>query len=289
MDQSQHDLPLWTRPLPESIKTPTPKTISQYNWWQRRKWTKEWLQLPTLTLYLKKNSESTPLIIVVPGGGYGGRAPHEAGPIAKWINLLGYSAVVLNYRVFPMQHPVPFLDAQRAVRYIRFHAKEWHINPDRIGMLGFSAGGHLTSCIGTLADRNFFPPEYVPDLIDNTTARLNAMVLCYAVISFKHHAHNGCIQHLLGKNPDPNMIQLFSTDEQITKITPPTFLWSTLEDSGVPFQNSTSFAEALQNHGITHEIHIFKTGQHGLGLAENNAEVHQWINLCAEWLKKIWP
>jgi len=245
-------------------------------------------EIPHLIPYLLKsggNSDSKPAMIICPGGGYTHHAPHEGMPIARWINSLGYHAFVLHYRVFPYLHPIPLLDGLRAVRLARYHAKKWNIVPSKIGMLGFSAGGHLTSSVAV--HHNYKSKNLVQaDVISELSGRPDLVVLCYAVISFGKFGHKGSIRSLLGKKGTRELRDFYSNELHVNKETPPAFLWHTKSDHSVPFQNSTQFARALSDHGIEHEIHLYKKGDHGLGLAKTNPEAREWPKKCAAWLKK---
>ena len=238
---------------------------------------------PSITPYLVEASEPTAAIVVCPGGGYGGLAPHEGEPVARWLNSLGISAVVLRYRVAPYKHPHPLLDAQRALRYVRAHASEWKIDPRRSGILGFSAGGHLAATAGTHYDAG--NPES-PDPVEWVSCRPDLLVLCYAVISFGTHRHNGSMVNLIGENPPDDLRSHLSNELQITANTPPTFLWHTADDAAVPVENSLLFAQALSRYQIPFELHVFAQGRHGLGLAPDDPSVSQWTRLCAIWLEK---
>lgn len=274
---------IWNKTIPSSdLKA----SLKEYSWTERRTLKQSSQEIPHLIPFLISSDTPVPACIVCPGGGYRGRAQHEGQPIAEWLNSLGISAFVLNYRVAPFHHPVPFLDAQRAVRFVRFHAQRFNILPDKIGMIGFSAGGHLTSTIGTLAEKSWFTPNYSPDEIDHVSPLLNYMILCYPVISLRNETHAGSVRNLLGKKVPPELIAQLSTDEQVSSKTPATFIWTTKTDPGVPCSNTERFNDALAKHNISHEMHIFSSGNHGLGLAKNHPEVSQWPQLCANWLAK---
>jgi acetyl esterase/lipase len=243
-------------------------------------------ETPNIVSYLLPSPKPRPAVIIAPGGAYMIRARHEGVPIAKWLNSVGISAFVLNYRQGPYRHPIPFLDAQRAIRLIRGNAQKFGINPDCLGMLGFSAGGHLTASIGTLTNRSWFPPTYQPDEIDRLPDVPNFLVLCYPVISMKRIPHGWSLFNLLGRHPDPKMVDLLSLETQITAATPPTFIWTTHDDNIISDAHSTSFIEGLRNHKIPNESYIFPHGRHGLALANGIPEISQWPSFCETWLKK---
>lgn len=240
--------------------------------------------VPTLVPYIVEGKEQTGAIIVCPGGAYQGKAPHEGGPVAKWLQSIGISAFVLEYRVTPYHHPVPLQDARRAIQYVRAHAADYNIDPKRVGILGFSAGGHLAASSG------IFPVDGDPtatDPVARQSSQPNCMVLCYPVISLERFYHKGSVTNLLGENPPEQLRHELSLDNQVTADLPPTFIWHTADDSGVPVENSLFFAQALSKNKVNFEMHIFRHGRHGLGLAQEQPEVAAWTDLCATWLGKI--
>jgi acetyl esterase/lipase len=239
-------------------------------------------EIPSMIPYLLDSSEPSSAVIVCPGGAYCTRAPHEAEPIALWLNSIGLSAFVLNYRVVPYRYPFPLVDAQRAVRYVRYMAKEWNVSPNRLGILGFSAGGHLVSTVGTHFDHG---KEESDDPIERMSSRPDAMVLCYPVITFVEFRHHGSMINLLGPEPTDDLRNLLSSEKHVTEQTPPTFLWHTADDEAVPVENSLLFAQALSRHKVPFESHIFPKGRHGLGLAKDDPQVSAWTELCAKWFQ----
>jgi len=239
---------------------------------------------PRLTPYLPSRKHPTAAIIVFPGGGYAMRAPHEGEPIAQWIASMGLASFVLDYRVSPYRHPIPLTDAQRAIRLVRFKATEWQIDPDRIGILGFSAGGHLVTSAATIFDAG---DPSAKDPIDRVSCRPNALIACYPVVSLGEFRHHGSMINLLGENYDKNMQNYLSIENRVTPDTPPTFLWHTSTDEAVPVENSLLFAAALHKNNVPFALHVFPKGPHGLGLAENIPCVGEWPKLCEKWLKEI--
>ena len=237
---------------------------------------------PNLIPYVLEGEQSRGAVIVFPGGGYAGRAPHEADPIALMFNSYGINAFVCHYRVAPYHHPYPMLDAQRAIRTVRHRAAEWHINPDKIAVLGFSAGGHLASTVGTHFDAG---DPNAADPIDRESCRPDAQILCYPVISFGPKGHHGSMVNLIGENPPDELRSSLCNETQVTDQTPPAFLWHTADDAGVPVENSLMFAEALAAHHIPFELHVYEHGPHGMGLATDDPHVGTWPKLCADWLK----
>lgn len=276
-------IPLWIHNVP---RTPLKMAMREYRLLMRPYLKKTGNEIPSIVPYLLPSDKPNSVILVAPGGGYMGRAQHEGKDIAHWLNSIGISAFVLNYRHAPFRHPIPFLDAQRAVRLIRFNAKEFNIDPNRLGMLGFSAGGHLTSTVCTLTRRNWFLEGYISDEIDQLKDLPNVCILCYPVISLQKMPHEGSRYNLLGKKPNPELMSMLSTETQVSSITPPTFIWTTKTDASVAYQNSSMFVESLKKHCIDHEYHLFNDGRHGLGLAYDHPEVSKWSELCEIWLKK---
>ncbi len=225
-------------------------------------------------------------VIVVPGGGYGGLAmDHEGKQIAEWFNSMGVTAFVLKYRMRGTghMHPVPMLDGQRAIRLVRARAEEWNIDPARVGVIGFSAGGHLASTLGTHFDAGAADNA---DPIERASSRPDFLILCYPVISLSaDYTHKGSVANLLGPSPDPKLLGNLSNDTQVTADTPPTFIFQTSEDTAVPAENCVGFYLALHKAGVPAEMHIFQRGKHGVGLAKGVPATSKWPELCHEWLK----
>ena len=239
---------------------------------------------PRITPYLPAGDGPFACIIVCPGGGYGGRAKHEGEPICKWLNSIGVAGFVLDYRVKPYRHPIPLGDAQRAIRMVRARAAEWKIDPKRVGILGFSAGGHLAASATTIFDAG--KPD-AADPIDRQSCRPDAAILCYPVITFGEKRHHGSMVNLIGEKPDEKLRTMLSLENSVTPRTPPTFLWHTSDDNAVPVENSLLFAEALAKNKVPFALHVFPHGPHGVGLAANMPTVSAWTKLCADWLKEI--
>lgn len=237
----------------------------------------------TITPYLVKDGNPHKgLVIVCPGGAYSGRADHEGEPIARMLNKAGISAAVLNYRVAPYHHPTMLTDANRAVRFVRYHAFNWEIDPEKIGILGFSAGGHLA----VSACEHYDGGREGGDEIDRCSSRPNAGIFCYPVATFiPEYTHMGTLHNLLGENPDPQLQHQLSGENSVPDDCPPIFMWHTSEDSAVDVNNSLELARALRKKKIPFELHVFPYGGHGLGLAEKNANVSQWAGLLVNWLK----
>ena len=239
--------------------------------------------IPTLTPFLPKEKVNGSAVIVCPGGGYQHLADHEGKPVAEWLTSIGITAFVLKYRIGPKyHHPAPLQDAARAVRLVRAHASEWKIDPKRIGVLGFSAGGHLASTIGTHFDSG--QPD-AADAIDRMSSRPDLLVLIYPVITMGEFTHAGSKKQLLGDNPTPDMVKLLSNEEQVTKETPPTFLVHTANDEAVNVENSLRFVEALRRVGVPFELHVYERGKHGFGLAPDDPILSTWPARAADWLR----
>jgi acetyl esterase/lipase len=240
---------------------------------------------PTITVYPAPRGSSGTAVIVAPGGGYSSLAmEHEGHQEAYWFNAMGVTAVVLKYRLGPRyHHPVELGDAQRAIRMVRSRAAEFNIIPDRIGMMGFSAGGHLTSSAGTHFDAG--KPD-AADPIDRVSSRPDFMILGYPVVSFDPAIrHAGSLRNLLGENPDPKLIEDLSNDLRVTPQTPPTFLFHTANDPGVPVENSVRFFLALRKAKVPAEMHIFENGPHGVGMALGDPALSAWTQLLMNWMR----
>jgi acetyl esterase/lipase len=245
----------------------------------------EAVDVPTITVYRPVPGTATGAAIVIcPGGAYQNLAAHEGDSVAVWLRTLGITSVVLKYRLGPRYHyPAPLLDAARAVRLVRAHAREWGIDPARVGIMGFSAGGHLAATLATHFDDG---NPTAPDPVDRLGSRPDIAVLAYPVISMADGiTHEGSRRNLLGPSPDPGLIQLLSNEAHVTAATPPTFLFATADDAVVPVANSLRFADALQRAGVPYELHVFQHGPHGVGLAAGFPDLATWPLLLANWLR----
>ncbi|HTQ40375.1 MAG TPA: alpha/beta hydrolase [Pirellulales bacterium] len=242
---------------------------------------------PNLTVYTPPDDQANgTAIIVCPGGGYGHLSLDKEGKaVAQWLNTLGVTAFVLDYRHAGKgyHHPAPMEDGQRAVRLVRTNAATWKIDPARIGIMGFSAGGHLASTVGTHFDSGNPQAE---DPVERAGCRPDFLVLCYAVITMKSdYTHASSKKSLLGDNPDPDLVQNLSNETQVTSDTPPTFLFCTNADTAVPAENSVQFYLALRKAKVPAELHIYQQGAHGVGLAPNDPVLSTWKDRLADWLK----
>ncbi len=236
----------------------------------------------TLTPYLGSGRNTTLGVIVCPGGGYARHAPHEAEPIARWLNGLGHDAWVLTYRVAPHRHPLPLQDLQRAIRLVRA-GQAGRAAPRSIGILGFSAGGHLCATASTQFDLGV---SHSADPINHISSRPDFAVLCYPVVSFVDEVHQGCIDNLLGPHADHSERRAMSAEAHVTPATPPTFIWHTAEDQSVPVGHALAFARALGGAAVPYELHVFPEGRHGLGLAEGHP-AGAWTSHAAAWFERL--
>lgn len=243
--------------------------------------------VPTLTVYLPLNaSHSGTAVVVAPGGSYKMLASnHEGRQVAEWFNAMGVTAFVLKYRLGPKyHHPIELGDAQRAIRWVRAHASEYGYEPDRVGIMGFSAGGHLASTAGTRFDEG---RADAADPVDRLSCRPAFMVLAYPVISMSApYTHQESATDLLGENASDPLRREMSGELNVTPKTPPTFLFSTTTDDVVPVQNTVAFYSALLKAGVPAEVHIFEKGPHGVGLDLGDPVLGEWPTLLKNWLKQ---
>ena len=240
---------------------------------------------PTLTIYRASRSPAGTGVVVAPGGGYGALAmDHEGRQVAAYFNAMGVAAFVLKYRLGPKyRHPVELGDAQRALRLVRTRAPELGVNAARLGLMGFSAGGHLAATAGTRFDAG---NPSAADPIDRASSRPDFLILGYPVVTFEAGVtHAGSVRNLLGENPDPKLIELMSNELHVTAQTPPTFLFHTNADTGVVPENSVRFYLALRKAKVPAEMHIFENGPHGVGLALGDPALSAWPTLLTNWLR----
>lgn len=238
-----------------------------------------------LHAYILDGERLRPGVLICPGGGYGFITDREGEAVALQFCAAGFHAFVLTYTVFPEFYRLPMLELSQAVREIRQSADSWNLDPDRIAVCGFSAGGHLAASLGVHWHKLQDAPDNKP----------NALILSYPVITSGEYRHPGSFENLLGPNPSPEMVQEMSLETQVSANTPPTFLWHTVADDVVPVENSMLFAAALQDNKVPFELHIFPNGPHGLSLAVwetddgrgVNPHAAHWMGLCIEWLKDL--
>ena len=249
--------------------------------------------VPELIITKADSDSPTAAVVILPGGGYGGHAMgHEGYEFAAWFHSMGMSSAICTYRLRGKGndgkgygHPAPKQDAQRAIQTLRARAKELNIDPNRIGVIGFSAGGHLCSTVSThFADAD--PSSADP--VQRVSSRPDFSILCYAVLSLgKPHTHKGSQRNLLGDNPDPALLASLDTPTQVSENTPPTFLFHTAKDTAVPVENSLLYYRACVDHKVPVEMHLFNDGAHGLGLAKKVDGANQWPSLCQTWLSRL--
>ena len=270
-------IPLWPEGVPGQLKDGGTEVVGEGGRISN-------VQVPALTPYLApEGRRSGTAVIICPGGGYNIlAADHEGRAPAEWLNSLGVSAFVLKYRLKEYGHPAPLRDVLRAVRLLRQDAAQWGIAPDRIGVLGFSAGGHLAASAGTLFEE---ADGKTGAAMDAVSARPDFMVLVYPVIRLiGPDAHTGSGRSLLGANATPEMLERYSLDTRVTKNTPPAFLVHGGTDKAVPPENSVLFYSALRRAGVPAEMHLYREGPHGIGLRPGNGPMSDWPARCAEWM-----
>lgn len=250
----------------------------------------EKVQTPTLQIFLPTKQNATgQAVVICPGGGYAGLAyDWEGTDFAKLLNAKGIAAFVLKYRLpnsksISVPHETPFLDVQRAMRTVRFHAEKWNIQKDRIGILGFSAGGHLASTMGTHFENENLSSK---DSIDQVSDRPDFMALAYPVISMSEKVtHQGSKDNLLGENLTEILVQKYSNELQVRADTPPTFLVHATDDTVVPVENALLFYQACKEKNIPVELHIYPKGGHGFSLAIGQGYLSSWVNRLTDWME----
>jgi acetyl esterase/lipase len=260
------ELPLWSGPVPLATGIGAEDT-------------------PALTVYQPAPGTATgAAFVVLPGGGYRGRAAHEGEPVARWLASVGVTAFVARYRVAPYRHPAPLTDALRAIRFVRSHAADWGLD-GRVGILGFSAGGHLAS---TAATQFTDGDASATDGIERVSSRPDLAILIYPVITFTDEAavHKGSRTNLLGAEATAEQMSAMSSELRVTDRTPPVFLVHTTADTAVPPENSLFFVQALRKAGIDLELHLFEGGRHGFGLGEKEGPIGTWPMLASLWFHK---
>jgi len=245
--------------------------------------------IPTLTPFFPAGDTANGAAMVIcPGGGYAHLAPHEGQDYAKWLSSHGVTCFVLKYRLGldGYRYPVEFQDGERAIRLVRARASEWKLDPNRIGIIGSSAGGHLASMVMTHFDAG---NSNATDVIERVSSRPDVAILCYPVISMGKFAHQGSKNNLLGANPPTALVEETSSELRVTKDSPPCFIWSTDEDKTVSIENSLEFAAALRKASVPFELHVYQRGGHGQGLGGheyNPSKWLPWVTECTRWLKE---
>lgn len=282
----QHSLPLWTGNPPLQQPSDLKEEATQQGILRIAN-----VQTPTIEVYLPTKQIATgEAVVIFPGGGYGILAyDWEGTDFAKWLNAQGIAGIVVKYRL-PISKSltdpkeVPLMDAQRAIRLVRQHSEAWNINPSKVGVMGFSAGGHLAS---TLSTQYLHEINRTKDSIDTLSARPDFSVLVYPVISFRDAAvHAGSRKNLIGENPSQELMDRFSGELNVTDQTPPTFLVHAQDDKGVPIENSLLYYQALHKNGVKASLHIYPTGGHGFGFGLGKGAVEGWREVLLKWMKE---
>ena len=272
---------LWQDSIPNAIENPEYKEIQTLK--DSALWSVEKVTEPTLTLFKPQKPNGT-AVIICPGGGYHHLAINKEGfKVAKWLNTLGVTAFVLKYRlpddaIMKDKRIGPLQDAQRAMRFVRRNANQWKIDTNKIGVLGFSAGGHLAATLSTQYNKETYKTE------DSTTAKPDFSILVYPVISMKDSiTHKGSRKYLLGDKPTKETVTFYSNETQVNSETPKTILIHATDDKSVPAENSLQYYIALKENGVSAEMHLYEKGGHGFGMGRNST--HPWVKACEQWLK----
>ncbi|MCX6253908.1 MAG: alpha/beta hydrolase [Bacteroidia bacterium] len=284
LNGQNYRLPLYTGTIPNSKYTDTKEIIEHSEITFIRN-----VKEPGIDIYLPSKRFATgQAVVICPGGGYWGLAwDLEGTDIARYFNSIGVAAIVLKYRLptygnTTEPHKAPLMDAQRAMRIVRYQAPKWNIHPEKIGVMGFSAGGHLASTLGTHFD---YGNKTAADSVERISCRPDFMILMYPVISFIDSCtHKGSRDVLLGKNPDKNLLIYYSNELQVKNDTPPAFLVHADNDKGVPVENTLLMYKALRARNIPAELHILSEGEHGFGLGISNDHIASWTNSLKLWL-----
>ncbi|MBN1379868.1 MAG: alpha/beta hydrolase [Gammaproteobacteria bacterium] len=269
-------IPLWSGDMPVKSKQPGQERYEDervYN-----------VRVPEIIPYLAaKNNASGAAVLIFPGGGYEKLSIVKEGKeIANWLNSLGVSAFIVKYRLQEFGHPAPLMDGLRAIQIVRSKASEWNIDPHKIGVLGFSAGGHLASSVATHYDQR----DYLYGDLTSVAARPDFMILLYPVITFSDpYAHQGSVEALLGEKPAADLIEFYSNEIHVNINTPPTFLMHSSTDESVPMENSMKFYTILRQAKVPVEMHIYQNAEHGFGMREGQGPASEWPALCEQWLR----
>lgn len=280
-------LKLWSEKVPNQTFSDTQEIVKQGQGMHVRN-----VQNPEIWVYKPSyDIANGKAVLIMPGGGYYHMVFEKEGTdMAKWLNAHGIAGIVLKYRLphtknLIVGHIAPLQDAQRAMQFIRQYASDWNIHPDEIGVMGFSAGGHLASTLATQFLRDLDSPK---DSIAKNSARPDFACLVYPVISMMEGiGHEGSKKNLLGESASKTLVNQYSSEKQVTADTPPTFLVHTTDDSVVSVLNSVRFYEALITHGIEAEMHLFAQGKHGFALGLNDSHLATWKTLFLEWLDRL--
>lgn len=281
-----HTLPLWEGTPPLQKNTDLKEDVRQEGIIRIAN-----VQIPTIEVYLPAKQIATGRAVVIfPGGGYGILAyDWEGMDFAKWLNSQGIAGIVVKYRLpvsTSLTDPkeVPLMDAQRAMRLVRENAAAWSIDPSKVGVMGFSAGGHLASTVSTQYKHEVNRPK---DAIDALSARPDFSILVYPVISFRDAAvHSGSRKNLIGDNAPTELIDRFSGELNVNAETPPTFLVHAQDDTGVPIENSLLYYRALHKHGVPAALHIYPSGSHGFAFGLGKGSVETWRDVLLSWINE---
>jgi acetyl esterase/lipase len=268
-------------PIPESEKANTADAV----WpWPFSRFYNPFLEAgPYLLSYPILAEPPTAAVLILPGGGYFFRSEqYEGMEIAEWLNAQGIAAFVLNYRL--KQYPAPLDDTQMALRYLRHNADRFNLDPGRLGIMGFSAGGHLAALASTLYDEG---AAGAVDPLRQQSSRPDFSILAYAIVSFSDPLHAGVRSNLVGDAPEPAFIELLSAEQQVTSATPPAFIWTAKTDPIVPFENSVAYGQALLAAGVPVEVRIYPEGRHGSALAQNEVYASVWPKQLLSWLDNL--
>lgn len=284
---AQNVFPLWPDQIPNSQKSDESETVEKedFTWIEN-------VQVPTLEVFLPPKGIATGQgVVICPGGGYWGVAYDiEGTEVAKFLNTKGIAGFVLKYRMpgagsVAVRNEAPLQDAKRAIRTVRANAEKWNLSKDKIGVMGFSAGGHLASTLGTHFNSK---DNFEKDSTDLLSAQPDFMILIYPVITMNNsYTHQGSRNNLLGENPDKELIEYYSNEKQVTEATPSTFLVHATDDEGVPVENSLMFYKALKENGVSAEMHIYPEGGHGFNLGIGRGHLEGWTDRLYDWLRYI--
>ena len=248
---------------------------------------------PSITVYYPRDWRNTgKAVVILPGGGYSHLADHEGSMYAKWLASHGYTAIVCYYRVSsdarPYRHPAMISDAARAIRLVRANAADMGIQPDKIGLMGSSAGGHLAASTATFHELGY---REEGESQEKDFGRPDFTILCYPVISMGPLGHKGSMEHLLGVNPPAELVEQLSMEKSADAHTPHAFIWHTWSDAGVPVQNSLYYAARLKEMGVRCDLHVYEREGHGMGLGDymfdTESKHHPWTEECLRWLAQV--
>ena len=278
--KSQSIMKLWPNGTPGEVVSPKPEEIFEG---KRVRYVSE----PTLTVYLPTKETNTGIAVVIcPGGGYAMEAmDHEGYEVGEFLQAHGIAGIVLKYRLPYGHSEIPLQDAQQAMRMVRLHAEEWSVDPKKVGIAGFSAGGHLASTLSTHYDSGNKDSK---NPVEKLGSRPDFSILLYPVVTFKEEwGHMGSRVNLIGNTNDWKIIQNFSNELQVNSQTPPAFIALADDDAGVKPRNSIEYYMALKREGVPAELHIFKEGGHGFGMHKTGKAHDQWPLMVVEWMKAM--